>query len=211
MDTFTKKEQILILGIALIIIFFLVFKFVVKDLLIPRVEPLNLISDIENEYNPIIEDDMESNVDEKVIIMVHVSGEVFNPGLVKLFLGDRVIDAVELAGGLKKEADIDRINLAKKLIDEEKIHIPKIGEEINIDISYGSNISNSASNNGGKININQCSSSDLESLPGIGKVTAGKIIEYRKSTPFKSIEEIKNVSGIGEKKYEAIKDLITTK
>ena len=66
--------------------------------------------------------------------MVHISGQVYNPGIVELELGNRLIDAVKLAGGLKKDADIDRINLAKKLVDEEKIYIPKIGEDTSEEI-----------------------------------------------------------------------------
>src|SRR5690606_23115175 len=112
------------------------------------------------------------------------------------------IDAVDLAGGLKKEADLDRINLAKKLEDEEKIYIPKVGEEVNaaeLFISTEGAVNSSGSN---KININTCSLSELEGLPGIGQVIAGRIIEYRKSKSFKKIEEIKNVSCLGGKKFE---------
>jgi competence protein ComEA len=138
--------------------------------------------------------------------MVHISGQVYYPGLVELKSGSRVKDAVDLAGGLKKEADIDRINLAKKLVDEEKIYVPKKGEEVDIEISSISD--NLTSDSNSKININTCSKEELMQLSGIGEVTATKIIEYRSTNQFKTIEDIMNVSGIGAKKFEAIKDFI---
>lgn len=149
----------------------------------------------------------ELNSEETYEIMVHISGQVYNPGIVILESGDRLIDAVELAGGLKKEADLDKINLAKKLSDEEKIYIPKIGEESVIEVFE----SGSSDNSTGKININTCTKEELMTLPGIGDVLADRIISYRKENKFKAVEDIKNVSGIGEKKYEDIKDLITVK
>lgn len=209
MDSFTKKEQLVILIIVLSIIFILGFQFIKGSILKPN-KDIGVINDI-IEGNDSEDFDEIDNEEEIQIIMVHISGEVFNPGLVKLFKGDRVIDAVDLAGGLKKEADLDRINLAKKLEDEEKIYIPKVGEEVNtaeLFISTESVVNSSGSN---KININTCSLSELEGLPGIGQVIAGRIIEYRKSNSFKKIEDIKNVSGIGDKKFEGIMDLIIVK
>ena len=108
-----------------------------------------------------------------------------------------------------RDADIDRINLAKKLADEEKIYIPRIGEEIPADIGFSDKSNNNTDN--GKININTCSKAELMLLPGIGDALADRIIEYREKMPFKTIEDIKNVPGIGEKRFEAIKDLITVK
>ena len=145
--------------------------------------------------------------DEPSEIYVHISGQVYNPGIVKLEFGARVIDAVNLAGGLKKDADLDKINLAKKLVDEEKIYIPKIGEDIDDNIIDIQNTSEGYV----KIDINTCSKEELLSLPGIGEVLANRIIEYRDKTPFKRIEDIMNVSGIGEKKFENIKEMITVR
>jgi competence protein ComEA len=141
--------------------------------------------------------------------MVHISGQVYKPGLVELESGSRVVDAVNKAGGLKEDADLDRINLAKKLADEEKIYVPKVGENTDnvsdISIAEGSDIGD---NTDGKIDINNATKEELISLPGIGEVIADRIIDYRKNNRFKTIEDIKNVSGIGSKKYEGIKDLI---
>lgn len=207
MVSFTKKEQMGILVIVFIIILTFSFKFFIKDIIETKRKNLEIITtdgsiDIEKDEENVIIDN------EDKIIFVHISGQVYKPGIVELELGKRVIDAVELAGGLKKDADIDRINLAKKLVDEEKIYIPKIGEEISGEMTL---TTTSTQEESGKININTCSKGDLMSLPGIGDVLADRIIEYRTTNGFKTVEDIKNVSGIGDKKFEAIKDLITAK
>ena len=193
MDYFSRKEQIAILIIVLVIIISVGYKFFLQDYL-NRDDDL-VVDYVKNEDNDNIEDKTP------VEIIVHVSGEVYNPGLVTLISGDRVIDAVNLSGGLKNDADSDKINLARKVQDEEKIHIPRIGDE-SVDSNQGSNTSNP------KININACSKSDLESLPGIGAITAEKIIDYRDKNSFRRVEDLMNVSGIGEKKFEGLKDLI---
>lgn len=212
MYSFTKREQIVILVVVFIILFSLFFKFVLLENINAKQKELEIIREA-NELLPSEENEtQEEPVPEDTIIMIHISGQVNNPGLVELKLGERLKDAVEYAGGLKKDADIDKINLAKKLSDEDKIYIPKIGEETEdiIDIPIISSQSVTSSNID-KININNCSKEALMNLPGIGEVTAGKIIAYRNENKFNIIEDIKNVSGIGDKKFDAIKDLITSK
>lgn len=206
MDYFTKRERIVILAVVFIVISVVVFKMGFKELKQNKNQPLNFV----NSY-AVDEEEDEPN-EENSTIMVHISGQVYKPGIVEMDLGKRLIDAIKAAGGLMKEADLDRINLAKKLVDEEKIYIPKVGEELNNDIIdvQVTSVSTSSDSNG-KININKCSQIDLESLPGIGPVLAERIIDYRNSNEFKTIEELKEVSGIGDKKYEALKDLITVK
>lgn len=207
MNFFTKKEQMVILVIVLLVILSLSFKFVFKDIIKTRDSNLEIISD------DFQEEPEQGNIDlEDCIIMVHISGEVYNPGIIQLELGKRLADAVKLAGGLKKDADLDRINLAKKLSDEEKIYVPKIGEIVTDEIiSQVIETSSNSTNESSKININNCSKGDLLLLPGIGDVLADRIIEYRNTNKFSDIQDIKNVSGIGDKKYEAIKDLITVR
>ena len=210
MSSFTKREQIVILLIVFIIISIAIFKFTPRDNISlesnskDSVEVISLGNEMDEENQDIVIDKTDE------IIMVHISGEVYNPGIVELTLGSRVADAVDLAGGLKKHADLDRINLAKKLVDEEKIFIPKIGEDISKEID-SEHYENSNSTVESKVNINNCTKEELMSLPGIGEVTASKIIEYRDNNIFRSIEDIKNVSGIGEKKFEGIKEMITVK
>ena len=140
--------------------------------------------------------------------MVHISGAVKNPGILKINSSKRVVDALEMAGGATDDADLDRINLAAKLHDEEKIYIPKIGEVSNNEIS--SLVSSGENSNAGKININTADSTELQKIPGVGAKTAEKIINYRSQNSFSSIEDIKNVDGIGDKKFESMKDYIST-
>ncbi|MDI6868865.1 MAG: helix-hairpin-helix domain-containing protein [Coprothermobacterota bacterium] len=157
-------------------------------------------------------------------IYVHVAGEVHLPGLYKLTQGARVADAIKLAGGATSDADMDALNLAMPLKDGDKIVVPKKASQgsENPEIHAGIQVPSTANQNqesgslqsGGtsKININTASAKELESLPGIGPVLAQRIVDYRaQKGGFKSIEEIKEVSGIGDKRFEAIKDLITVK
>lgn len=153
-------------------------------------------------------------------IKVHVAGYVEEEGMVELAEGARIADALEAAGGATLEADLSRVNLAYVLQDGQKIYIPSIleveeeeAEEEYITEGSGGVIleeeGEEEKNNEaeGKVNINTATQTELETLNGIGPSTASKIIEYRKQNGnFQSIEEIQNVSGIGDSKYESIKD-----
>lgn len=209
MRIFTKREQIVILLLVLLVGAITLYGFYRNN---NKLNDMDLKGKEIGEEMEIEETNEDENIDEEPeYIMVHISGQVFNPGLIELKNGSRVIDAVNSAGGLKEEADLDRINLAKKLVDEQKIYIPKIGEEIDI-VEEEDGSSESTQENSGdssnKININTGTKEELMSLPGIGEVLAERIIEYRESNSFKSIEDIKNVSGIGDKKFESIEDMI---
>ncbi|MEG1311279.1 MAG: helix-hairpin-helix domain-containing protein [Romboutsia sp.] len=167
------------------------------------------ISNNQTENEMKVEKDV-GEVKEK-IITIHISGEVNSPGVVSIEYDKRLFDAVEKLGGLTENADFNKINLAMKIEDEKHYIIPKIGEKLELyNISEENNILNSENENSNKININIATIQELESLPGIGEATANKIVNYRKeSGEFKSIEEIKNVNGIGDKKYDSLKDSIT--
>lgn len=211
MKSFTKKEQIVILVVVFIIIISLGLKIVIGKIAKPSglTVELDTIEDVELAAHEIVFDEEDDDNEE---IMVHISGQVYKPGIIILESGKRLVDAIELAGGLKKDADLDRINLAKKLSDEEKIYISKIGEESNPEIETVSMESTGGGSSGvGKININTCSKEELIKLPGIGEVIAGRIIEYRANNSFKNIDDIKLVSGIGDKKFEGIQELIIVK
>ena len=151
---------------------------------------------------------IEKAPEEKEEIMVHISGAVNKPGILRLDSNKRVVDALDLAGGARDDADLDRINLAARLHDEEKIYIPKVGEIQNNISSLVSSPSSSSPSS--KININSADLSELTKIPGVGEKTAQKIIDYRTNNSFSSIEDIKNVPGIGDKKFEAMKDYLTT-
>ncbi|ADL07539.1 helix-hairpin-helix domain-containing protein [Thermosediminibacter oceani] len=143
-------------------------------------------------------------------IVVHVAGAVKRPGVYELDEGRRVIDAIEAAGGCLSEADLASLNLARKLRDEDKLYVPRIGE-FPVTGSAGSAGANGGASSAadGRININTAGLEELDKLPGIGPALAQRIIDYRNQHgPFKSVEELKNVSGIGEKKFEELKDLV---
>ena len=149
-------------------------------------------------------------------IIVHITGEVNYPGVVVLKVGDRVVDAIEAAGGEKTEADLNKLNLAYILNDGEKIYIPNKNESSE-NIEYvtsgiGEGTSNTNSGTTSKININSATAEELTQLPGVGEATANKIISYRQENgKFKDTEELKNVPGIGDSKFEGLKDMITIK
>lgn len=145
-------------------------------------------------------------------ITVYISGAVKNPGIVTLNSGERLAKAVEQVGGTTEKADLNKINLAIKIEDEMHYVIPEIGQEVN-DNSENINddaVSNNKTNNSTKININTATIEELDTLPGVGEATANKILNHRKENgKFENIEEIKNVNGIGDKKFENIKELIS--
>lgn len=145
-------------------------------------------------------------------IRVYVSGEVAVEAVYELPAGSIVADAVEMAGAFTEEAAADLVNLAQPLADGMHVHIPAAGEE-----EAGSErpiisgpASSGAASDGARININTASLEELDTLPGVGPATAQKIIDYRETSGlFEHVEEIMEVSGIGEAKFEQMEELIT--
>jgi len=136
-------------------------------------------------------------------ILVDIEGAVINPGVYQLSPESRVVEALAAAGGMSEQADrqwIEKnINLAKKASDGLKIYIPRVGEEI-----FTEEVN--AQSAGPIMNINTATNSDLESLPGVGAVTAANIIEGR---PFTRIDELLSRKIVGEATFEKIKDKIS--
>ena len=144
-------------------------------------------------------------------IMVDVKGQIKKPGVYQANTGERVIDVISRAGGLTDKADQGQVNFAEHVKDEMIIYIPAKGEAgISSPITPGSNPSSSVgSQKSAKININKADDTELQNLPGIGPAKAAAIIEYRNTSgPFKAVEDLKNISGIGDKTFEKLKDLI---
>jgi len=138
-------------------------------------------------------------------IRVHVSGAVRQPDVYELPAGCIVKDAVEAAGGPTDNADLDGVNLAVELRDQQQVYVPRQGEAV--PMSPASEGGGAAS---GPVDINAATAAELETLPGIGPKTADTIVEYREANgPFGSIEDIMDVPGIGEGTFEKIKDKIT--
>ncbi len=138
-------------------------------------------------------------------LYVDIKGAIQMPGVYEMQSHQRVIDVIQKAGGLKEDSDSNTINFARQLEDEMMIYIPHEGEEVYVELEGAPEPSSEAS-----ININQADLNSLLSLNGIGPQKAQEIIAYRESNgPFSSIEDITNVSGIGEKTFEKIQDQIT--
>lgn len=219
-NDFNKKNKILLIVIvAIVAIISYYFIFDRKEEWLNNQEQ-NLEIKEEIKTNDQIENNSnEQQLEKNENIIVHVSGAVNKEGIVELKNNSRIIDAIDKAGGLKDEADITNINLAYIIEDGMKIHIPSKEEkestiivESNIDSGTVEQSNEIKSNNNKKLktNINTATKTDLETLPGIGESTALKIIEYRKEKgKFKLIEDIKQVNGIGENKFNKIKELIT--
>ncbi len=153
-----------------------------------------------------------------VRLSVHVVGEVANPGLYEVDAGSRVQAAIDAAGGFTNDANQGSVNLAREIVDGEQIVVASknasaagaSGAGSAGTASSGTSASGASGASGGLVNINTADIAGLSSLSGIGEATAKKIIADReKNGPFKTTKDITRVSGIGDKKYEAIKDSIT--
>lgn len=199
-----NKNYIIIGGIALIITIIIILYI------------FSINSEQENSYQTLeITEETEEKIEEekKEKIKIHIAGSVVSEGIVELKEGARVADAIKEAGGTTSDANMDKVNLAYKLQDGQKIYIPNNNEEDYTIISENMGeevLEKDVKTTSGKININTATQTELELLTGIGPSTASKIIDYREENgKFKSIEEIKNVPGIGEAKYNNIKDEIT--
>ena len=216
LDSLTNKQKniVIIVGIAVaILVMYFIYQKLGKNDVIQTDDEILIMQNITKDGNI---SDTENEEEER--IFVHIAGAVNLPGIVELKQGERVKDAIDKSGGLTEKADISKVNLAFVLEDGVKIVIPEKGEaneenNLILDNSIGDEKilqeDSKSENKTLKININKATQSELEELSGVGPSLASKIIEYRNNKgKFSSIEDIKNVSGIGENKYEAIKDYI---
>ena len=228
-----KKKIIIIVAIILVMfIAYLIYESISKEsseidfnILIDGAENINIEDDEElNKSANFVDNKVaESNetVEIKETIVIHITGEVKKEGVIYLEKGARIVDAIKEAGGETKNADLSQVNLAYELQDGQKIYIPNKNEKISQYIigingetidSNGTNTGNestSSSKEGAKVNINTATQNELDGLPGIGPALAQRIIDFREENGnFKSIEDIQNVKGIGNSKFDEIKDKI---
>ena len=169
-------------------------------------------------YSNIIISEDESKTENKIeeeIIKVYVTGEVKSPGVIELEGDSRIEDAITLAGGITEKANLSEVNLAYSLEDGQKLYIPSIDDKEEVEYlttENGENILETNKEGNGKININTASLEKLETLPGVGEALGKRIIEYREENgKFEKIEDLKNVSGIGDKKFESLEEYIVVK
>jgi len=146
------------------------------------------------------------------VLVVDVSGAVVNPGVYRLAPGTRVGDAVSAAGGYGPRVDVQRVatelNLAEALTDGVRVHVPSRDDATGAN-GGGAEGPPGAGGAGGLVDLNRATQSELESLPGIGPVTATKIIAARDQTPFRSVDELRQRGLVGEKTFDSIRALIT--
>lgn len=226
-----KTYLIIVLLIIIFIMCIIVYKYCndnyVEDVIIKKEEKDNI------EKEEIVKEVKTENIEEKIYYFVDIKGAVNNPNVYKVEENSRVIDVINLAGGLKENADISIINLSKKVEDEmfifiytveelqkykeDKILISDIKKEIENDIIIDENnnalqqeiITNENVENK-LININTATKEEFLTINGIGDAKAESIIKYREENGnFKTIDDIKNVSGIGDSLFESIKEYIT--
>lgn len=217
-----NKKIIIIILIIIIIVGTTIYEKIIKDRnLIEINEDIDITNT--NEENT-TEEQNTTNSESNSKIIIYITGQVRKEGVYELDENSRITDAIEIAGGLKEDANIENINLAEVLEDGMKIYIPDKKEPNNYqsenknliqkntenttENSKKTNTDNKQNQNT-KININTATQTELETLPGIGPSIALKIINYRKDNgKFKNINDIKNVSGIGDSKFNNIKNLI---
>lgn len=143
-------------------------------------------------------------------LVVDVKGAVVKPGLYTLAAGARVNDAVKAAGGLTSQADPKSINLAQKLSDEAVVYVASKDENISVVASTTASSAMSQEGNESKVNLNTATEADLQTISGIGAKRAADIIAYREANGgFKSVDDLNNVSGIGDKTMESIRPYVT--
>ena len=157
----------------------------------------------------------EEYIEEESFIIIDIAGEIMSPGVYALKEGSRIIDAIEIAGGLTEDADVRFINRAEIIFDGSKIYIPS---KSNANDTSGetvyptAGITSSLVGTNQLININTAGSEELQKIPGVGLSTAEKIISYRMTFgKFKTIEDLINISGIGHKTLEKMKGYITAR
>lgn len=210
MEFLNKKQKIIFIVIGTLMVMFICY-YIIKKQDDYKYKEIETIIEEDSAVNAV-------NYEEKIedtSIIVHVMGAIKKDGIIEVKQGDRIADVIEKAGGITEEADLSKVNLAYRVSDGQKIYIPSINEK---DIQTEEYITNEAGKNiiveeeetnKEKVNINTATQTELETLSGIGPSTALKIINYRNENgKFKTKEDIKNVPGIGEQKYESIKENI---
>ncbi|EGO8499234.1 competence protein ComEA [Enterococcus faecalis] len=146
----------------------------------------------------------------ETMIYVDIKGAVKVPGIYQLKNQQRIWDALALAGGVSEEADTTQVNYAQKVKDQMIIYVPKKGEPVPQSLETLQESAPAQQNQEEKINLNTATEAELQTISGIGAKKAQEIIRFRdEQGPFKTVEELKNVPGIGEKTVERLKDMLT--
>lgn len=144
---------------------------------------------------------------------VHVAGAVLRPGLVEVAAGGRVADAIAAAGGLLLDADPSALNLAREVVDGERLDVPRTGDAVTATPADPGGAVSSAPGGAvradGTLDLNRATATELEELPGVGPVLAGRILDWREASgPFTEVGQLREVAGIGEKTFQSLAPLV---
>lgn len=201
------KEKIIIIVLILVISIIALKLFLSKNAAkvsqfeeVVLTDTTDLIAETEKENNDVIK------------MYVDIKGAVKLPGMYEVTSDMRVLNVIDMAGGLKEVADDSQVNFSQRIEDQMVIYIPVEGEELSETVIAGtnSNTANISKDEEGKINLNQATKEELMTLSGVGEKKAEKIIEYREENgSFKTIEDLKNVNGFGEKSFESLEKYIS--
>jgi competence protein ComEA len=146
---------------------------------------------------------------EPEVVLVDVAGWVRNPGVYEFTAGDRVVDAIEAAGGARPGAALELLNLAAPLADGTQILVTRAGETAP-GAAPGAAAPGSVGSGSALVNINTATATELEALPGVGEVIAQRIVDYRTANgPFGSVDDLLEVSGIGDATLEEMRESVT--
>ncbi|KKE80579.1 ComEA family DNA-binding protein [Bacilli bacterium] len=200
LDLLKKSSFFILISIVIIFIFFFS-----KDESIPKDEELISSASTLNSEIP-VKEVLNDSASQQDTIYVDVKGAVEQPGVYEMTTENRVKDVIEKAGGLTKDADQSQVNLAQKVHDEMIIMVPEL-PDLNVD--SGQTADTVSSNIDGKVRINYATQDEIETLPGIGPSKAQAIIQHREEFGlFQTVEDLLEISGIGEKTLENMKDNI---
>ncbi len=201
------KEKIIITVVILVISIIALKLFLSKNAAkvdqfeeVVLTDTTDLIAETEKENNDLVK------------MYVDIKGAVKLPGMYEVTSDMRVLNVIDMAGGLKETADDSQVNFSQRIEDQMVIYIPVEGEELSETVIAGknSNTANISKDEDGKVNLNQATKEELMTLSGVGEKKAEKIIEYREENgSFKTIEDLKNVNGFGEKSFESLEKYIS--
>lgn len=196
------KKYLLCILCVVLLVFVLLLCFFKRQSQVERVDNLYLVENSQEQSSAKIDNATE-------LLYADVKGAVKQPGIYEIKQDMRVWDVVQLAGGVKEKAETKNVNFAEKVSDQMIIYIPNEGEVV---AEISQEVSKEQNQQSNKINLNQANEADLQTLTGIGQKKAQEIIAYREENgEFKEIDELKNISGIGDKTFEKLKESICVK
>lgn len=201
------------IGAAAVLVIVALVVTVAVSLLAPHGGEQNVAAVTANTQHGVPSTAAPTGVTTPTVLYVHVLGAVNRAGLYQLRAGTRVVDAVGAAGGFSTEANQGGVNLARQLVDGEQLVVPKVGEAPaagELGPAAGGGGSAVGATASGKVNLNTATEAELETLPRVGPAMAARILQWRKDNGrFSTVDDLMNITGVGDKTFDALKDLVT--